>query len=276
MCESDLKEPKWTTLWRLLHDEQFDSSMEIELDDDEEQLFNQEVFIDAWGFQLNWTKAEEGWYPKRKFSYFHEARVARLKTQGLRKFTSKGYKIMDIPPSLYKVILEQRELERMHVEDCERVRHIMNCKKVINGQTIYQNNSMFIPVINELVINNMIDSKLRPVMQKWAKVDLSIKKIVYGIRRYLRGSQLLLHTDRLPTHILSAILQIDQKVDENWPLNLIDHKGQKKSLNLKPGQMLLYESASVLHGRQFPFRGDYYDNLFIHFQPVEREGILKQ
>ena len=30
--------------------------------------------------------------------------------------------------------------------------------------------------------------------------------------------------------------------------------------------MLLYESAKVPHGRQFPFQGEYYDNIFIHFQ----------
>merc|ERR1712150_419917 len=37
-----------------------------------------------------------------------------------------------------------------------------------------------------------------------------------------------MHVDRLPTHIISAILQIDQKVDKDWPLTLIDHEGGKK------------------------------------------------
>ena len=30
--------------------------------------------------------------------------------------------------------------------------------------------------------------------------------------------------------------------------------------------MLLYESAKVPHGRQFPFQGEYFDNIFIHFE----------
>ena len=38
---------------------------------------------------------------------------------------------------------------------------------------------------------------------------------------------------------------------------------------LKPGEMLLYESAKVPHGRQFPLEGDYYDNLFVHFRPIQ-------
>ena len=36
---------------------------------------------------------------------------------------------------------------------------------------------------------------------------------------------LLQHVDKLPSHIISAILQIDQKVDEDWPLTLVDHEG---------------------------------------------------
>ena len=46
---------------------------------------------------------------------------------------------------------------------------------------------------------------------------------------------------------------------------------------LKPGEMLLYESAKMPHGRQFPLEGDFYDNLFAHFQlmdPVEQSKMM--
>ena len=62
------------------------------------------------------------------------------------------------------------------------------------------------------------------------------------------------------------LLQIDQKVDEEWPLTVIDHKKDRAKVFLKPGEMLLYESAKMPHGRQFPFNGDYFDNLFVHFR----------
>jgi hypothetical protein len=32
----------------------------------------------------------------------------------------------------------------------------------------------------------------------------------YGVRRYLNGSSMLLHVDRVASHVVSAILQIDQ------------------------------------------------------------------
>ena len=65
----------------------------------------------------------------------------------------------------------------------------------------------------------------------------------------------------------TTLFQIDQKVDEDWPLNIITHEGNSESIILKPGEMLLYESAKLPHGRQKPLRGDFYDNLFVHFFP---------
>ena len=84
---------------------------------------------------------------------------------------------------------------------------------------------------------------MRKIMEDWAKIKLDKNGIVYGIRRYTRGSILLQHVDKTPSHIISAILQIDQKVDEDWPLTILDHKGNKVKINLTPGEMILYESA---------------------------------
>ena len=33
------------------------------------------------------------------------------------------------------------------------------------------------------------------------------------------------------------------------------------------GEMLWYESARLVHGRPIPFKGEYYDNVFVHFKP---------
>ena len=45
----------------------------------------------------------------------------------------------------------------------------------------------------------------------------------------------------------------------------MDNEGQKKMILLKPGEMLLYESAKLPHGRQFPLEGEYYQNILVHF-----------
>jgi len=37
---------------------------------------------------------------------------------------------------------------------------------------------------------------------------------------------------------------------------------------MEPGDMVLYESHSVIHGRQFPLKGRFFANVFIHFEPL--------
>ena len=34
------------------------------------------------------------------------------------------------------------------------------------------------------------------------------------------------------------------------------------------GDMVLYESHSVIHGRPFPLKGRFFANLFVHFEPI--------
>ena len=44
-----------------------------------------------------------------------------------------------------------------------------------------------------------------------------------------------------------VFLQIDQKVDKNWPLLVIDNQGNNRKIFLEPGEMILYESAKMPH-----------------------------
>jgi hypothetical protein len=47
-----------------------------------------------------------------------------------------------------------------------------------------------------------------------------------------------------------------------------DHDGNAHNITMEPGDLVLYESHSVIHGRPFPFEGDYYANIFVHFEPT--------
>lgn len=89
---------------------------------------------------------------------------------------------------------------------------------------------------------------------------------VYGIRRYHRGTSLACHRDRLATHVVSAILNVDQETDEPWPLEIDDHFYRRHRLRLSPGQLLLYEGGRLLHGRPSPLRGERFDNVFVHYR----------
>jgi hypothetical protein len=87
-------------------------------------------------------------------------------------------------------------------------------------------------------------------------------------RRYVNGSTLQQHVDRLDTHAISAILQVGvEDVKEPWPLVIRDHDGARHEVFMQPGEMVLYESARLVHGRPKPFNGKSYYNLFVHFRP---------
>lgn len=75
------------------------------------------------------------------------------------------------------------------------------------------------------------------------------------------------HVDRLPL-VSSAIINVAQELDEDWPLEVIGHDGKAHNVTLLPGQMALYESHSIIHGRPFPLKGKYMANVFVHFETV--------
>ena len=59
-------------------------------------------------------------------------------------------------------------------------------------------------------------------------------------------------------------------MDEDWPLTIVDFNSKSKKIILKPGQMVLYESAKAPHGRQFPLKGEFFDNVFVHYSPLKK------
>lgn len=72
---------------------------------------------------------------------------------------------------------------------------------------------------------------------------------IYGIRKYTNNSILRMHVDTLATHVVSAIINVDQDVVTPWKLLILDHNDEEHELEMQPGDMVLYESAKLLHGR---------------------------
>ena len=78
-----------------------------------------------------------------------------------------------------------------------------------------------------------------------------------------------------------------QEVDEEWPLQILDHGGKLHNVFLKPGEMIWwvsqcsnrlflwklfrYESAKQVHARAVPLNGSYFENLFVHYMPRSQD-----
>ncbi len=96
----------------------------------------------------------------------------------------------------------------------------------------------------------------KEVLEQWTGVELSPSSM-YGVRIYTNGSVLAPHVDRSPL-VISAVVNVAQDVDEDWPLEVYGRDGNAYNLTLEEGEMILYEGHSVIHGRPFPLKGRYY------------------
>ena len=122
-------------------------------------------------------------------------------------------------------------------------------------------------------LKERIVAEVMPLCEAWCGQPLQFE-IVYGIRTYLPGASLRMHTDTHISHIISAILNVSQQVNRDWPLEIEDHQFRHQAIPLQPGELLLYEGARLPHGRPSPLDGGHYANIFVHFSPVGFESPL--
>jgi len=113
-----------------------------------------------------------------------------------------------------------------------------------------------------------IQNGVKSIIEEWTGMELK-EASVYGIRVYGEGAVLNPHVDRSPL-VSSCIINVAQDLDEDWPLEVIDRMGRSVNITMEPGDMVLYESGSLIHGRPFPLVGRYFANIFIHFEPTGR------
>lgn len=117
-----------------------------------------------------------------------------------------------------------------------------------------------------LELEEKITAALQPMCEAWCGESLLFSAI-YGIRTYHSGASLRMHTDTDETHIISAIVNVSQRVNTDWALQIEDHMFRRHAIVLKPGEILLYEGARLTHGRPTPLDGEHFANIFVHFRP---------
>lgn len=120
-------------------------------------------------------------------------------------------------------------------------------------------------------LKNTIWNGVRPILEDWTGHRLKPTSL-YGIRQYLNGAILATHVDRLPL-VSSCIINVAQDVNEPWPIEVYDHAGRAYNVTMEPGDMVLYESHTVLHGRPFPLNGTVFANIFVHFEPMDHAAM---
>jgi prolyl 4-hydroxylase len=110
---------------------------------------------------------------------------------------------------------------------------------------------------------------LQHAVEEWSGVLLE-ETLLFGVRVYTDGAVLDEHVDTLGTHVVSLILNVGQEnIKEDWPLTIKDVNGERHQVSMKPGDMVLYESAKCQHGRPIALKGEAYANMFVHYKPAK-------
>lgn len=163
-----------------------------------------------------------------------------------QNYTDIGYKKIKAPENLFKMISEFWQANKDKESDEEwGVGSIF--------YNYWDNPSTMVSVDNEDLIgggkelHDSIWNISSYIISEWTGQQL-VGSSVYGIRIYKEGAILSPHVDRLPL-ISSAIINVDQDVDEEWPLEVVGHDGIARNITMEPGDMVLYESHTVLHGK---------------------------
>jgi len=174
----------------------------------------------------------------------------------VRTYTPKGFKKIQTPPEIQKYLANVA---------------LTTDRTPEKSNNIFRRTSSGLPPYLLLIPQSKkqwIGETLKPIMERWSGLELK-QTSVYGPREYRRGSSLRMHVDTESTHIISGILHIHREgMDSDWPLVVINRNGERESIFMKPGELVLYESASLPHSREQPLNGDYYVNMFIHYSPV--------
>lgn len=226
----------------------------------------------------------------------YRLRANNRQPQSMRNYTKTGFTKIKAPEHVYKLlkdfwdknrgkeILEEWEVGSIYVYVTPLVFSsfvfCLRSRGLLSLTLFHSNNwvspSYMLSVENEAlegggyVLKQHIWNAARDTMEAWTGYKQA-ECSLYGIRIYQEGAMLAPHADDNPL-VTSGILNVAQDVDEPWPLEVIGHDGKAHNVTMEPGDLVLYESHSIIHSRPFPLKGRFMANVFIHFEPYQKIG----
>lgn len=196
---------------------------------------------------------------KDTWNVWHQSRLMKnlFQPNVVPAFTPVGFKKTRLNPELFSEIKEFYERREPY-----------QVKEKPVGPCINQEISPTYMINLSPQLQNKIYKEMQNVLEKWSGTELRGTSL-YGIRKYTAGNELRMHVDTIETHVISAIVNVAQDVDEDWELEILDHDGNLHKIAMAPGDVVYYESAKALHGRPKPLKGSHYSNFFLHYMPTK-------
>jgi prolyl 4-hydroxylase len=185
--------------------------------------------------------------------------------QSIVNFTSTGFTKMKAPTEVMELLYRHWEANKDNREEEEWDDGNVYVNFWESPTYIVDVENRNLRGAGEELRQKVWDAARKPI-EEWTGMELRPTSL-YGIRIYTEGAVLSPHVDRLPL-VSSCIVNVAQDLDEPWPLEVIDRHGNAVNVTMEPGDMVLYESASLIHGRPYPLKGRFFANIFIHFEPT--------
>jgi prolyl 4-hydroxylase len=162
----------------------------------------------------------------------------------MRNYTKMGFKKIRAPEETFKILKD--------FWDTNRNKNQTEWKSLNTYHNLWDSPSAIVDIQQPSFgggphVTTQVWESARQTLEEWTGMHLSPCSI-WGIRIYKNNSILTTHVDRNPL-VTSAIINVDQDVDEPWPLEVWGHDGKPYNVTMEPGDMVLYESHSVLHGK---------------------------
>ena len=171
-------------------------------------------------------------------------RMNRLQPAGMRNYTELGFAKIRAPEEVFSLIAKfWKDNEHLTEAEWNEVNSYHNMWTAPSSVVDVQNESL---LGGGPELRTQIWEASRKVMEEWTGMHLTPCSM-WGVRIYYNDSILVPHVDRNPL-VTSAIINVAQDVDEDWPLEVWGHDGKPYNISMKPGDMVLYESHSILHG----------------------------
>lgn len=219
------------------------------------------IIITKWFRANKWDSSEDA---RLSVEYWKDsAAKTKFKTkEDLPKLTETGFKVVKVPDNTWRLIQEAYKL----LQNAKTTELWEGMENFIHDKDGKPADLEIFNMDNCFRIKEIIQEELKPIHEEFIGYKERLKpKWIYGIRSYKNGAILENHTDTVETHHVSSIIIVDKKVDKDWPLDFQDHAGNWHKVYAEPGDMILYESATCLHGRTEPFEGEYFRNFYTHY-----------
>jgi prolyl 4-hydroxylase len=207
--------------------------------------------------------------------------------RGEKYILTKWFKETEINPSIPNEICEHHFLPVFHPVGFEKVRMRLECVDAMKEWMSRADESQWTDeaISRDGVESGMVSKHLnvhaaptellnelretfKDILTKWIEYKAPlVHTATYGVRKYLRGSHLGNHCDKKNTHVISAIIHLDDASDKPWNLYIEDHHFRPHNVTMEYGDIVLYESTTCLHGRPEPFEGESHCNMYVHFKP---------